>query len=51
MKFESGEEIVKEYINRFLIERCECQWLWERETCGEEKVKNAAIPVSEEIRK
>ena len=42
---------VKRLSNSFLIERCECQWLWERETCGEEKVKNAAIPMSEKIRK
>ena len=47
MKFESGEEIVKEYINSFLIKRCEYQWLWERETCGEEKIKNATVPMSE----
>ena len=29
-EIESGEEIVKEYINSFLIERGEYQWLWER---------------------
>ena len=42
MKFESGEEIVKEYINSFLIERCEYQWLWERGKCEEEKVKKSS---------
>ena len=28
---------VKRLSNDFLIEICECQWLRERETCGEEK--------------
>ena len=30
---------VKRHNNSFLIKRCECQWLRERETCGEEKSK------------
>ena len=46
---------VKRLSNNFLIERCECQWLREgereRETCGEEKVKNAAVLMSDKIRK
>ena len=51
MKFESGEESVKEYINNFFIERCKNQWLWGRETCGEEKVKEEAVLMSQKIRK
>ena len=42
MKFESGEESVKEYINNFFIERCKNQWLWGRETCGEGKSKKGS---------
>ena len=43
---------VRRLSNGFLIKRCECQWLRERETCGEEKkVKNAAVSISEKIRK
>ena len=33
---------VKRLGNSFLIERCECQWLRERETCGEEKSKKCS---------
>ena len=33
---------VKRLSNSFLIERCECQWLRERETCGEEKSKKCS---------
>ena len=33
---------VKRLSNDFLIEICECQWLRERETCGEEKSKKCS---------
>ena len=33
---------VKRLSNSFLIERCECQWLRERETCVEEKSKKCS---------
>ena len=42
---------VKRLSNSFLIERCERQRLREKETCGEEKVKNAVVLMSEKIRK
>ena len=46
MKFESGEG-VKEYVSNFFIERCENQWMWERETCREEKVKKGSSTTHE----
>ena len=33
---------VKRLSNSFLIERCECQWLREKETCREEKSKKCS---------
>ena len=30
MKFERGEECVREYISNFFIERCENQWMWKK---------------------
>ena len=42
---------VKRLSSNFLLERCECQWLRERETRGEEKSKNVAVSMSEKIRK